>query len=332
MKMLEYVRVHQVFGEQGFTTLLDDDAETLDISVPLSSPWTNEELYPKLQCTVLTAIPMDWGRFCPKMLNTLEISFLPLEARPSGKTLRHILLANEHSLESLTIHGAGPVEDIPAPFVMSNLRHLDLGYAYPIELMDFVRCLRVPNLVTLRISYLRCSVSSVTARHRIMYDHSAIYLFEVIIQEFPLSQVSELELRHIAFMPELDNIYMWPELQTVFDLEGLPIPVTALHFFSKLTMLRSLSIVDPDPGTTYALNYIPPLTITHDQYDEAQPNHRVVPALDCLHLADFNIPLVCHFLKIRRRYHTSFCRLSLLRFSIPVTWRIRSNLLAHVAD
>jgi F-box-like len=334
MKMLEFLRVHQAFEEQSFDHLLDDELELEAITLPLGPRWTadSEEMYPKLRCAILTAIPMDWGLFSPKMLHTLEISFLPLEARPDGGTLRQILLANEHSLESLTIHGAGPVDCVPVPYVMSNLRNLDLGYAFPVELIDLIRCLRVPNLATFSITDLRRSLTFVTDRRSVDYDTFVTDLFQAIIDELPLHQVKQLQVRHVCFMPELENIEMWPELQLVPNVELLPIPVTALHFLCKFTALKSLTIVDPDPGTLHALNYVPPLNRFLHQYDDLQSTYVPVPVLDFLHLADFNVPLVSFFLEIRRKYHTSFRRLLSLIFSMPAAWFVGLDSLVVLAD
>lgn len=332
MTMLEDLRVHQAYEEQNFENFSEDTIEMAGISIPLGPRFMEEEMYPKLRSAVMTAIPIDWQCFCPKRLHTLEISFLPMQARPDGETLRQILLANEPSLKSLTLHGAGPVDDAPTPYVMSNLRHLDLGYAYPSELINFVKCLRVPSLVTLGIRDLRRIVTFATERRNLHYDHSTSTLFQAIVDEFPLHQVKQLELRHVSFMPEYGLLPLYPEVQIIPNRALLPIPVTSLRFLCKLTALKSLTIVNPDPGTLHALNYLPPPIKARRTCDDSQFTHVPVPALDFLHLADFNLPLVSLFLAIRCSHLTSFRRLFLLMLSMPATWLVDFDSLLLLAD
>jgi hypothetical protein len=333
MVMLEVLRVHQAFEEQSFGNFVDDDNEMAAISIPLGLPSTSaEEMYPRLRSAILAAIPLDWRRFCPRNLQTLDISFLPMDGRPDGETLRRVLLANEHSLESLTIRGAGPVDCVPNPYVMSNLRHLSLGYAYPSELMHLVKSMRVPNLTTLSISDLRRSLTFAPRRRYLPYNHGASILFQAIIDEFPLHQVKQLELRHVSFMPESGLLPLHPEVQIVPNFSLLVIPVIPLHFFCKLTALESLTIANPDPGTLHALNYLPPHLRALGFYDDSQFPHVPVPALDFLHLVDFNLPLVRFFLAIRRCHYTSFRRLFSLMFSMPATWRLDFDSLYFLAD
>jgi len=336
MAMLEALRVRQLFEQQSFQNVLGaSDANELTaiaISVPLVPRYAVEEMYPKLRSAILATVPVDWQRFCPKNLHTLEISFLPITARPNGRMLRQILLANEHSLESLTIHGAGPADYVPEPFVMSNVRHLDLGYAYPQELIHLVKCMRVPNLVTLNIIDLRRKLMFAPQRRNLSYDDSPLALFHAIIDEFPLHQVKEVELRQITFMPDFILLPLFPEIQIVPNLSRLPIPTTPLHFFCKLTALKSLTIVDPDPGTLHALNYLPPLFKNQRPYDDSQFTHVPVPVLDFLHLVDFNFPLVRFFLKVRCNHHISFRRLFLLMLNMPVGWILDFDSLFLLAD
>ena len=331
MKMLEVLRVRQAFEEQSFENFLDDDTEGAAILVPLGSRCVEEDMYPRLRSAVLATIPLDWGRFCPKNLHTLEISFFSMEARPDGKTLRQILLANEHSLESLTIHGASPVDRVMAPYVMSKLRHLDLGYAYPSELVHLVECMRVPNLTTLHIIDLRRSLSCATERRYLHYSHATSILFQAIINELPLHQVERLELRHISLMPEVGLLPWYPEVQIVPNLSHLPIPITALDFLCRLTGLESLTIASPDPGILHALNYLPPPIKPCGLFNDSQFTHVPVPALKSLHLMDFNLPLVRFFLAIRRSRCYCFRRLHSLTFGMPATWMLNFDLLLFLA-
>jgi hypothetical protein len=271
---------------------------------------------------------MDWHHFSPKNLQTLEMSFLPMQARPDGETLRQVLLANEHTLESLTIHGSGPVDYALHPYVMSKLRHLELGYACPSEPILLIKCLRVPNLTTLNITDLRV----VPDRRNTHYDPIVSVLFQALIDNFPLHQVKQLVLQHISFMPDMRLLRLYPDVQLVPNLSVLPIPVTPLHLLLKLTTLKSLTIINPDPGTLHALNYLPTPIRGKDPPAVSQSTHLPVPALDFLYLADFNLPLVGHFISVRLKHHSSFRRFRSLMFSIPTTCVIDPDPLFLLTD
>jgi hypothetical protein len=112
----------------------------------------------------------------------------------------------------------------------------------------------------------------------------------------------------------------------------LSIPVSSLHFFCTLTALQSLTIVNPDQGTLNALNYRPPCIAARGSYDDSQFTHVPVPALDFLHLVDFNLPLVRVFTAIRRNHHNSFRRFVSLMFSMPALWMTEFGPLSLLAD
>jgi hypothetical protein len=92
MAMLEVLHVHQAFEEQSFGNFVDDDNEMAAISIPLGLPCMEEEMYPRLRSAILA---LDWRRFCPRNLQILDVSFLPMDARPDSETLPCVLLANE---------------------------------------------------------------------------------------------------------------------------------------------------------------------------------------------------------------------------------------------
>jgi hypothetical protein len=310
MMMLEDVRVHKLYERN----VLYDESE----SVALLPRRMEEEIYPKLRHAVLSAIPMDWHLFSPRNLQTLEIRFLPMQGRPDGEALRQVLLANEHTLESLIIHNAGPVDCGLRPYVLSKLRHLDLGFAYPFEPIHLITCLRVPSLVTLSITDMR-----VAPERRIThYDHIVPAIFQALIDNFPLHQVKQLGLQNISFMPGMRFLRLYPDVQLVPNLSALPIPASALYFLRSLTTLKSLHIINPDPGTLHALNYLPTPIRDKDPAGVSQCTHLPVPALEFLHLENFNPLLVRRFLLVRFTYRSLFRRSRSLMLSIPTTRKI----------
>lgn len=319
MPLLETWHVHRTCEELAF----EGDVENIDdltaLHIPLRPRDVTEErgssMFPQLRSAILCATPMDWSRFCPRNLHSLEISFLPTQARPHGEVLRQILLANEHCLASLKILGAAPTTNANQSYVMNKLERLELGYAFPDELIPFVEDIQLPNLVDLLIEDLYRSSTPDFARDQLEYDHTTTILFQCITEHFPLRQVTSLTLRHICLLPPLSQTS--PDHNPILlipDSSNLVIPVTPFAFFCELVMLKHLTLVGPDLAILFTLNHIPVEKETGDG-DNVRATPMPAPILDFLHLEDFDPDLVRLFLVLRTTHHTSFRRLSNLSFT-----------------
>ena len=342
MPFLESWHVRQTYGgELAFEGDLEDVNDLTALRIPLRPEDATDEyaaaMFPRLRSAVFCATPMKWARFCPRNLTTLELSFLPMQGRPNGEAFRNILLANEHSLVSLKIYGAAPTSKVQLPYTMSKLERLELGYAFPDELIPLVEDIQFPNLTSLVIEDLYRSSTPDFVRDQLEYDHTTAVLFECMTRHFPLRQVKNLELRHICLIPPLtqNNPSQIP-IMLVPDFSGLIIPISSFDFFCELMALMNLTLINPDVAILFTLSYIPvetensDSTAAHSSSDEAQgsgassstsddsePLRLPVPALTSLHIEDFDQDLVRLFLMLRTTENTSYPRLSKLTFGSP---------------
>lgn len=323
MPQLEFWSVRQTCGSGlAFEDNLVDMGDMTALRIPLHPPKDvthdmNPLMFPRLRSAIFDATPMEWSRFCPRNLHYLEIDFLPTQARPSGDVLRHILLENEHSLVSLKIYGASPLSKASQPYEMSNLERLDIGYAFPEELLPFVGDIKLPNLVHLVIEDISRSSSPDFLRQELDYNHGTTVLFQNITEQFPLRQVKDLELRHIYLMPPLPgHTPSHAQFELVRNQLHLIIPYTPFQFFCKLVELKNLTLVNPDIATISTLNHIP--TQVHvEAASNLNPALVPVPALDVIHLEDFDRDLIRLFLFLRASEFRAFRRFSMLTFGNP---------------
>jgi hypothetical protein len=336
MPLLEFWHVRQTAEELAFEGDLEDVNDMTALHIPLRTQETVEEgassMFPRLRSAIFYATPMDWSRFCPKNLRFLEIGLLPAQARPSGDVLRQILLANEHSLESLKICGAAPTSNASHPYVLSKLQRLEIGYAFADELIPLVEDLQVPNLVHLVIEDLYRSSTPHCARQQLEYDHTTTLLFQSITEHFPLHQVKDLELLHICLLPPLSQTTPTnAPIVLVPDFCDLVIPFIPLEFFGQLVTLKNLTLVNPDIAVLFTLNHIPIISeagIANDVHDAPIVP---APALEFLRLEDFDQDLLRLFLILRISYHTSFRCLSKLTFCDPYScWDTPANWVENV--
>jgi hypothetical protein len=132
-------------------------------------------------------------------------------------------------------------------------------------------------------------------RRGLVYDHTTALLFYAIIQHLPLQQLRELNLRHVCFMSSLDpDTITRTTIGLVPNLSGFPIPTTPFEFFCKLTALKNLYLVDPDPTILFILHY------------QAVP----IPTLRSIRLMETDEKLLHFFLHARTRGPRSFTNFS----------------------
>ena len=316
MPLLESWTVHQNFVEQAFDVELQEPGDAAKLFIPLRPQSAMaqhfHDMYPNLKVTAFHAIPMMWAYFCPRHLQTLNISFLPIHARPTMVELRQILMATEHSLEVLIIQGAAP-SDYSEPFELRRVRSLTLGFVEAVELVPLLKTMRVPNLSTLSITDFRRHCTSAADRAFVSCDRTMIHLFTGIVFHLPLEKIEVLLLRCIVFLPpHIDS----PLRSLSRNKLNLPIPVLPMHFFHGMTSLKDLTLIDPDPITLHCLNFLP----RKFNVDSSLSNRFSVSPLRTLRLNNFNLPSVQLFFQQRIQSHTSFRPVDEIVFSMPANW------------
>ncbi|KAF9455943.1 hypothetical protein BDZ94DRAFT_484261 [Collybia nuda] len=328
MPLLESYRVWQRDDYQCLEGDLRDPSHIGALSIPLRPRrMTVEEstlMYPKLVDMTLKGIPLEWFHFSPRNLQYLHIGFLPIGARPTGEDFRHILLANEHSLEALKIQGACPVNASVEPYVLSNLKSFELAFAYPEEAIPLIQSMQTPNLISLSFTDLRRKFVDVGQRPSVEYDWTTLMLFEEVGKHMPLQSILQCSLSHVCFLPPLINLHMYPPIKLASNpgFRDYPIPKTLLRFFRKMTALQLLLVVDPDPCTLRCLNFTKSPAPEGGETDQ-NPFAGPVPLLSHLHLSDFHLPIVQNFILNRFGNRASARHLENLMLSMPATWADR---------
>ena len=281
--------------------------------------------YPRLKHVTLCGIPLPWSSFAPRNLTSLTLNFLPLNVRPRAEDLRALLLGNAHSLETLSIQGSAPFENLCEPFTLPKLITLSLGYAYPEEVARLIPTIRVPNLKNLIVTDLRRCLSTIEERMVAYVDpYSTMSLFAALSRHLPCRTLEELTLCYVLLAPPSPNFVLrrpppdlattsWPHL-----------------FFSHLISLKSLKLYDPDEGILKSLNslfYKSQVSEKNDMQSDMQRVYVTLPRLQSLHLRCRNSDrdLVRRFLidrimyiQLARRYNVP--RLKDITVSAAAKW------------
>ena len=282
MQLLEVWDIHQrdEIGEVEAQAMEDklvfiSIADLTALSIPLVhrglGPETGSTMFPRLRTATISATPLDWSRFAPRNLQSLDICYLPKPACPDGETLRQILLANAHSLTTLKLHGAAPATRAKEPYLVPTLQRLDLGCVYPDELIPFLEDIHFPNLESLAIENL----------FPLFMDHDNTSLFQSLMNCLPITQLRSLELKNICFVPDhSDSSGMRRPIDLLPDLSNLVVPAITFEFFCKLRSLKDLTLLEPDMATLNVLNHIPVGVGIRDGSAARIP----IPSLDILRL------------------------------------------------
>lgn len=251
-------------------------------------------MYPNLKRISLYRTPLNWSRFALVNLQSLALTDLPHNSRPSAASLRDILLANEHSLEDLDLGGALPVDSTES-YSLSNLHTLTLGYTGADEAIRFVQSVHVPKLTSLCLKSLRRHIPAIH-EHEIP---NILALVQEILHHMPVDKLTHLSLHHVAFYPPDPH---FPHIVKRFVAGAGKIPVP-LAFFSRLTALRSLSLYAPDDTSLHCLN-IPFSTRGEAAESESERGSSpavalVVPNLRDLRIRDLGYPELRSFVAHR---------------------------------
>lgn len=255
----------------------------------------------------LCETPILFKQFAPTNLKALSLSSLPVAQRPDLPTLREMLLANRHSLETLSLNLAEPTGE-SSPFTMPHLVSLHLGFIEPWDLVPLIKAMRVPQLTSL---YLLDKQRSMTFPMDLtgVYEDTSFVLIAALIEYFPLGNFRNLFLSHIQFAPDIYDEFR--HVEDVPNAKGLDIRVLPLQFFAAMEKLESLTLAYPSAAPLNCLNYLP---VTEDKTVHKRPFQYL-----------FSLPLIQSFIKTRAESQKAFARLESMSFTMPCEWQDRDN-------
>ncbi|RDB27281.1 hypothetical protein Hypma_004378 [Hypsizygus marmoreus] len=326
MPQLERLSLYDTYDDQVFD---EEGMEEIPAFPVLSRPqsFTGDAaaaLYSALTTVRLSGIAIDWTQFCATSLTSLEISNLAYDVRPSGTALRRILSANSR-LCQLSLDGSlGQDTDAndwtQEPLVLSNVWKLDLGFCTAMELIPFLRVVQAPNLTSLSLRDIMRGSISISLNSDLLFDCDIPELLELITERLPLDRLLKLTLRHIMFSPPVatgdpshnGSRYMPNSAQ-------YPIHTAGFNFFSRMTSLLSLEMINPDLVSLLTLNYIP-IPSMCPQNTRGAPTPMPTPSLAFLHLADTPFSILYTFLRCRLWTYRSLHRLDTIMLSMPAGW------------
>ncbi|KAG6812699.1 hypothetical protein H0H92_001201 [Tricholoma furcatifolium] len=173
---------------------------------------------------------------------------LPKTWRPELET---ILVANASSLQRLVLLTALTDDDeCTGTILMPQLTPLELGYLDPYWLIPFLDALCVPELETFTL----CDSSSESGP---ISEDDSFDVFDLlqtlIVRRLPLEHLTSLELCNVCFYPFGT---MEGSMTLVQRLRPLIHQNCLVHrFFSRLTGLAHLRLVNPDSFTITALSW-----------------------------------------------------------------------------
>ncbi|KAG6864953.1 hypothetical protein C0991_006140 [Blastosporella zonata] len=228
----------------------------------------SREQYPNLRIVSLHAVHMRWSEFSPDHLTRLDIT-MPSDdgSRPSLSALAQILRANSNSLESLTLLTAIRSNDktpIPETISMRSLRFMALGFFHTSELIPLLSCVEVSSLKTFILSDHRRQAHGSFHSSDTDYDSGINQLFDVISKRFPLSQIWDVTLRHIAFC------------HGTLRQAVPPSNASLIEFLCSLTSLKVLLLDDPDVVTVRAFDAVENLKVISKEMPK--PRWTQIPA------------------------------------------------------
>ena len=262
-------------------------------------------LYPNLQSVSLHAIRHDWPLFSPNNLTFLEIKMLPDKWRPSALALADILRTNAHSLERLMLSMALPTTPYDDEVItLQNLELIELGYTHTSEAISFINAIEAPNLQSLILCDSRREyLHPIDRWNDPAFDAGITDLFPVIVGRLPLSQLTDMTLRHIALC-----LTRSPSAEILNNRMEM-----AIDFFCRLENLNFLAVSGSDFVTLAALNHI-------QIRDEDQLPKFPVPKLAFLQITDTRYKILQHFLLQRLGGPKDYKPLGSLTITMPSNW------------
>ncbi|KAG6896230.1 hypothetical protein C0992_009625 [Termitomyces sp. T32_za158] len=308
MPMLTHWDVRNIYDQSWD---LDEDLEDEEVnahSVLLHPPETPEERWmtmcPNLQFVSLHAVPHHWPRFSPTNLVTLEIRMIQEKWRPSASALERILRTNAHSLERLMLSVALPPSiSLGEPIALPNLEWIELGFTHTAEVVTLINAIEVPSLRVLILCDSRREHLPINLRDNRAFDDGIANLFAVLVSRFPLHQLTDMTLRHIALCP-------MPCASAEVLSQCMEI---AIDFFCRLVNLNFLAISNSDVVTLDALNRVQIRV-------ESQRPKFPVPKLSFLQITDTGYKILQFFLRQRLSDTKVYKPLKALVITMPNSW------------
>ena len=274
-------------------------------------------MFPRLRTAIFTDTPIEWSRFRPVHLTSLEIKLLINRERPDGEMIRQMLLACAQSLESLILHYAAPPTHAREPYEMLKLRHFELGYHDLGEIHPIIQDIRLLQLDDFTIEDFNRRFSAARAPSEEEVEAAGL-LFDTMIEHLPLPQLQHLTLRHIISERS-------PPPSTATNLVTSS---PSFRFLCQLVALKSLTLAGPDAGILNLLNYLPVVSGAEDLDITPifRPSQVPLPALEVLQFASFekHWDQIQLFLNNRIGRHNSYRRFNKLIFCDLATAKARS--------
>ena len=325
MPLLEVLAICNTYEDETLSEDMDypEDAQALTILLRPHNGVLAETaapvLYPKLSSVMLHAVPLDWGRFCPRDLEVLTLGYLARNVRPKDAVLRRILSESHNTLMSLSLAGCLVGDswseeggEVVAWDPLPELDHLAVGFTHPKEVIPFLSALQVPEIKAFELKNIAAELTAVAERAQLPYHEESTTLIRTVNWNIPLHRLDVLTLEHIAFCPPRDDISLGG-VQLIHNWNAQPIPKHAYRFFCSLTSLRTLVLHDADAVTLNAVNYLVPKS-TKDPHYLRVP----VPALHSLEVSGTAYTLLHSFFEARRK-SGSHSALG-LTLGIPRSW------------
>ncbi|KAG6864042.1 hypothetical protein C0991_000705 [Blastosporella zonata] len=278
---------------------------------------SEESLHPELRVVSLNSIPLSWSQFSLRKLTTLEITMLPDAWRPSAFTLGEILRTSADSLESITLLAALSSEKscIRQTIMMPRLHSMVLGFVNTSELIPFLNGIEVPNLKMLVLNDIRRRILHPTDRFIDNgFDHGIVNLFNVMIRRFPIGQLQNLILRHIAFCPSRRTLGNLPTSEILAHLAAGA--ETAAKFFCSLESLQLLTLCGPDQVTLEALNGV-------QVFNDGTLPKFLTPRMTDLSLFEIGFYMLATFLWTRLNSQRAFIALTTFTIAVPNDWFLK---------
>ncbi|KAF7974175.1 hypothetical protein HWV62_13307 [Athelia sp. TMB] len=215
-----------------------------------------QKKWPNVKHVVLSGTAVQWRLWCLPNLESLTLTFLAHDARPSSSEFRSMLQSVAHSLIYLDLQGSTPVDDTNElqtererldPIQLPALGSLCLGYAEPDHLHWIIQSINTPSIVSLEFRDLwecykdfcqEIEQFSQDNMHDTIRDASSLFGMIMAHMPFNLRGLRHLTLRYVKLQPCLIDSLSVPAL------DGVAIPPE--RFLSSLPVLHTLTLEKTD--------------------------------------------------------------------------------------
>ncbi|TFK65393.1 hypothetical protein BDN72DRAFT_203127 [Pluteus cervinus] len=236
------------------------------------------DTFPNLRRLRLCGVSVDWSNFSPSHLKELSISNIHEDFRPPFQILRSILIANQDTLQTLSLLGVGrPTDAEILTFDLPNVHTLEIGYEEPEHLHAIVSSMSLPLLKNLTVRNMKgrrggmieeLSFPGITDPYFLRTNE----LFEKFTAKWDFSKLEHIKLVDIEFMDDnirLPNPVEYPDLilrsQSTSDgwrydrrWKDISAGDLPLKFWDSCRNVKDLVLERPDLATLFSLVFPSP--------------------------------------------------------------------------